>query len=239
MKHPILGIDISILSEDILSNDPDPSGRKPMYCIVTGMGKGKTRLLVEINKYMNENYGLSLDNKNKSLKQVISIPITFNSQWEETIHPTNNIKFNYAISIVARIISIYYRIPLRQVHGTIRKLVKDMLVDEDNNVTCFIQDCIRFIVNQANVNNNKIVTHFILLVDESKEAEKVFGNQIHEILRRSLLNDQLIDDSRCPLIVELIMSSLTVDAAGASYSKRPIKPLTTPESFDPQEVIDV
>ena len=78
LKYPIIGVDIKSYCDSILSNSSDANGARPMFATVAGFGKGKTRLCVEIDKYLRENYGV---NANNSKYCIVSVPITFNSNW--------------------------------------------------------------------------------------------------------------------------------------------------------------
>ena len=78
LKYPMIGVDIKSYCDLIMSNVKDPNGARPMFATVAGFGKGKTRLCVEIDKYLRENYGVSANNPKYC---IVSIPITFNSNW--------------------------------------------------------------------------------------------------------------------------------------------------------------
>ena len=55
MLHPIFDVDIDTYVSNVLSSPADADTRlKPMFAVVTGMGRGKTRMLVEMQRKFNE-----------------------------------------------------------------------------------------------------------------------------------------------------------------------------------------
>jgi hypothetical protein len=54
MRHPIFDVNISSYVLEVLSSNPKAGARlKPLFAVVTGMGRGKTRMLVEMQKQFN------------------------------------------------------------------------------------------------------------------------------------------------------------------------------------------
>ena len=54
MRHPIFDVNISSYVSEVLSSDQNAGARlKPLFAVVTGMGRGKTRMLVEMQKQFN------------------------------------------------------------------------------------------------------------------------------------------------------------------------------------------
>ena len=49
LGHPMIGMDIKGLVSKIRSYNRQCSRRNPLFAIVTGVGRGKTRTLVELN----------------------------------------------------------------------------------------------------------------------------------------------------------------------------------------------
>ena len=89
--------DINLESRDI-----------PLHAIVSGVGRGKTRYLVELQKEL------------RNTASVLCVAITFNSDWTAIQRPLttlgtypsrDQLKMEYAINIVSRIISMHYHIP--------------------------------------------------------------------------------------------------------------------------------
>ena len=55
MLHPIIDMDIDEKVSSVLSSYRNPGVRlKPLFAVVTGMGRGKTRMLVEMKRKLNE-----------------------------------------------------------------------------------------------------------------------------------------------------------------------------------------
>jgi hypothetical protein len=55
MLHPIFDVDIDTYVSKVLSSTVDADPRfKPLFAVVTGMGRGKTRMLVEMQRKFNE-----------------------------------------------------------------------------------------------------------------------------------------------------------------------------------------
>ena len=54
MRHPIFDVEIEAYVSKVLSSNPKAGARmKPLFAVVTGMGRGKTRMLVEMQKHFN------------------------------------------------------------------------------------------------------------------------------------------------------------------------------------------
>ena len=55
MLHPIFDVDIDTYVSKVLSSTTEADTRfKPLFAVVTGMGRGKTRMLVEMQRKFNE-----------------------------------------------------------------------------------------------------------------------------------------------------------------------------------------
>ncbi len=68
MQHPIFDVNITEYVSAILESRKVSDFRlKPLFAVVTGMGRGKTRMLVELQKNFNRK------------ENVLSVGITFNS----------------------------------------------------------------------------------------------------------------------------------------------------------------
>ena len=100
-KHPALGLNIEEASVIIKSRDINLGKRDiPLYAIVSGVGRGKTRYLFELQREL------------KNYATVLCIAITFNSDWTDIKRPLNTDRYSsreqldmeYAVNIVSRII---------------------------------------------------------------------------------------------------------------------------------------
>eukprot|EP01031_Cornospumella_fuschlensis_P043432 gene43432-53095_t len=226
MRHEYLGVNISAVSERILSERSVYSGRtKPLFALVTGMGRGKTRFCVELDKDL------------KKRGDVVSVPITFNSPWMEIIREFNSNDVNYAINIVIRMLSVYYLIdydvavyrvlPMLQSH---RKTLQEHFASFPGK---FIRAAVQHMVEEQ-VAAGRDINHFVLIVDESAKAEEELGKGMHDDLRQCLLDSAIPIPSKpnAELRVNLVMTSLNLKSMGASNSGRPIISLTLPSTLD-------
>jgi len=235
MSHPMIDVNIKQSVDRVFTNDDIPDSRmKSFFAIVTGMGRGKTRTLVEMDREVNQR------------EKALSIAITYNNLWvlrgneySEYLHSDVNVR--YAITLVTRILSVYYRMEHSKVvqnvvHYLIEKASQQTEVD---TATFLIRDCIRYIIRQNRMNGNEIET-FVLMLDKSgKIEEKLKLDDIHSVLRQALLDVPLFEGMPDePVKVELVMSCLNVSSTGVSKSDRPIKTITTPEVLTPETVLD-
>ena len=234
MSHPLIDIDIVAVAKKILDGSTTPGTRsKEFFALVTGMGRGKTRFLVE------------LDLELKKHPNVCSVAITFNHFWDsppgivsrspgqETDYHT--LKRVYAVAIVSRIVSIHYHMPFDDALLLIERLARENLHLHAKDL---IRECVRFIVAQMR-RDGRPIDRFVLLVDESMKIEKTLrAPDIHNVLRSALLDLQLMDEStEQPLAVDLVMSSLDIKSTGVSSSGRGIVSLTTPTRLDSTKVL--
>jgi hypothetical protein len=187
LKHDIIDADIVGHMQKIMSNGklcPSPK-LKNMFAIVTGMGRGKTRTLVEIMRMIN-----------KENPSYLCVAITFTSDWtniigfEEIINGRELKKdMIYAINIVARVISMTYQMPFTSVQTLFFEGIRSLATIDATTPPDLIRSCIQFIVQQHRDNGHDI-DNFVLLVDESVRISKILerGKQldIHQILINSL-----------------------------------------------------
>lgn len=74
----MINLDIKKVTDRILSENTPPSYRlKEMYAIVTGMGRGKTRFLLEIDRAL------------KKIPEVVSVAIRLRLMEELPTHPNH------------------------------------------------------------------------------------------------------------------------------------------------------
>lgn len=225
MGHPLLGIDIEAEVRRIRTLRLLPSSRmKAMFAVVTGVGRGKTRLLVE------------LDLELKKHPNVCSIAITFNHNWISRASSfITNPERRYAAAIISRIISIHYRVPFFPANEIAEELVTACPGASPEEL---IQGCIRYIIKQLRQDSPN-VDHFVLLVDESLMIEtELKCEDIHRILRQCLLDSPLMGTDDMPLYVDLVMSSLDIKSTGLGDSGREILAITTPSELDADEVLE-
>ena len=147
-KHPALGLNIEEASVIIKSRDINLESRDiPLHAIVSGVGRGKTRYLVELQKEL------------RNTASVLCVAITFNSYWTDIKRPFNTDRYSsreqlgmeYAVNIVSRIISMHYHISF----GSSYKMLRTHgVLSIDEGPICkkpklMIMKCVEFIVNQC------------------------------------------------------------------------------------------
>jgi len=159
-------------------------------------------MLVEIQRKLNEK------------PNVFCLAITFNSYWSKILKLSDGIKsldpieFQYALNIVARIISMNYHISL---YDTAELLFNSLGKFKFHYSTSsnLIHECVKYIIRQYRARGEEI-DHFVLLVDESlviqTELESSGNKDIHQELRRNLLSEIMTMDDGRPLKVDLVMS---------------------------------
>eukprot|EP01031_Cornospumella_fuschlensis_P028114 gene28114-33947_t len=234
MQHPYLSMNITEKADLVLADKEAPSCRtKPLFAVVTGMGRGKTRFCVE------------LDWELKKRSNVVSIPITFSCFWSDFDTTFKDELIDYAVNIVSRMLSIHYGTPLHFFRDRItsiclrpikRKIEKMPAAFSES----FIRAAVRHIVEQMSAAGRQ-VEHFVLIVDESKRVEEIFGQYAHDILRSALLNtpiDYLDLQPQARPNVHLVMTSLDLSAIGVTSSGRSIRAISLPASLDATEVFD-
>eukprot|EP01031_Cornospumella_fuschlensis_P038929 gene38929-47353_t len=231
MQHPYLSMNITEKADLVLADKEAPSCRtKPLFAVVTGMGRGKTRFCVE------------LDWELKRRSNVVSIPITFNCFWSYFDTTFEDKYIDYAVNIVSRMLSIHYgiRFPvaLTLIQDVLRPMKSQVIRLAPLFPEAFIRAAVRHIVEQMSAAGRQ-VEHFVLIVDESKRAEEMLGNHAHDTLRSALLDTPIdyLDLQPIPN-VHLVMTSLDLKATGVRYSGRPIKAISLPASLDAAEVFD-
>ena len=202
MQHPIIDVNITEYVSAILdSNKVSDFRLKPLFAVVTGMGRGKTRMLVELQKNFNQK------------ENVLSFAITFNGDWGKIIKLPYAFEYyqltlEYSVNIVTRIISMCYHISLLKTETFVCNALKDLDIDE-TTPSDLIRECILYIVNQYRLSNPK-VDQFVLLVDESLKIQQLLDStnrhDIHNTLRNSLLSKDMIMDNGDQLKVDLVMS---------------------------------
>jgi hypothetical protein len=174
LMHDVFDVDIAGHVDKISKSRPTAGSRsKDLFAIVTGTGRGKTRTLIEIKKEINKK------------PTSFSLAITFNHLWANIIAEEgmwNNklrlpSRFIYAVNIVARIISMNYRISYGDTKKLLYTSVSSLSSNDttDDDASSFINECVQFIVEQYRVKYNHPIQEFVLLVDESVSIHEKLG----------------------------------------------------------------
>ena len=114
----------------------------------------------------------------------------------------------YAVNVVARIISMNYHISFDDTVDLLVDVVGKLKV-KSSTASDFIHECVKYIIAQYRANGRDI-DQFVLLVDESVaiQTELYSDNEldIHRTLRDCLLTRPMIMDDGLHLKVDLVMS---------------------------------
>ena len=118
------------------------------------------------------------------------------------------IEIQYAINVVARIISMNYHISLSKVVDFLFPALKKM-DDESVDASDLIHECVKYIIAQYRANGHEI-DQFVLEVDESVVIQESLDPDgkldIHRTLRECLLTRPMNMDDNLHLKVDLVMS---------------------------------
>ena len=201
LKHPIIDVDIdAYVSKVQASRVKSDSRLKPLFAVVTGVGRGKTRLLVELQRKLNV------------MPNVFCLALTFNSYWIDVLEcssVTDDRRFRYAVNVVARMISMNYHMPFPKASGLLICALKHVDAELVDNPSDLVHECVKYIIQQYRAKGEKI-DEFVLLVDESVAIQKVLDpnetQDVHKTLRESLLTVPMVMDDGHPLKVDLVMS---------------------------------
>ena len=234
-RHPFMYNDFKDVVDRVISTDgitdglPD-SRKKPFSMLVVGMGRGKTRMLMELSQELNKREG------------VLAIPITFNKNWNSELSDDLEDQFstraaiNYAMSIATRVISMHYRVTHTDVVDSFLSRTKSAKITAKPNE--IIEETVKAIVNEVQNRTggsaNFKLKQFVLLVDEAKRAENRFGSGKHNILRNALLDTELLSG----LDIRLVMASLDISSSGVSDSGRLIDTLNVVDALPLGRVLD-
>lgn len=157
LEHPLIELDIKAITKRILKSSVVPDARtKEMFAIVTGMGRGKTRCLLEIDRALRQ-----------SNRGVISVAITFNGFTSNIPKPFPSLRDNYVLAIISRIISNTYQISYDDAVRLSSNVMKPQVNDEnfqDDDHKTIIRSLIRYIVLEQR--KFRQICRFVLLVDE-------------------------------------------------------------------------
>lgn len=130
-----------------------------MYAIVTGMGRGKTRTLLEIDRAL------------KLHREIVSIAVTFNRNFKNS-NRFPNPRINYLHAIVSLIIATHYRVPSGNAAKFAECIISDILDSmrkvglevADEELSRIISGLVHHIVVEQR--RYRDVDRFVLLLDE-------------------------------------------------------------------------
>eukprot|EP01042_Synura_sphagnicola_P002266 gene2266-2708_t len=220
---------------------------QPLYAVVTGMGRGKTRFLVELQRELNSN-PLDVPHLDSA---VFCVAITFNNLWDYIYYPyrfskgsatSEAMEMVYAVNIVARLLSMVFHINYNIAYDIVAPAFSmNVRISDRAGVSqpmALIQECVKYIVSRCPPKGTRKTNHFVLLVDESVSAQEGLGNSfldIHRVLREALLTYSIELDGEV-LKIDLVMSALNLTPLGLKNSNRRVIPLALPEAIDATEI---
>ena len=136
------------------------------------------------------------------------------SNWTKILKIPDDIKspyaveFQYALNVVARIISMNYHISFDDTVDLLVDVVGKLKV-KSSTASDFIHECVKYIIAQYRANGRQI-DQFVLLVDESVAIQTELDSDnkldIHQTLRDCLLTRPMMMDDGLHLKVDLVMS---------------------------------
>ena len=142
------------------------------------------------------------------------IIITIFSDWTKILKLPDSrnyfdpVDIQYAVNIVARIISMNYHISLFEVCDVLLPALKNLDV-KSVDPSDLIYECVKYIIAQHRANGREI-DQFVLEVDESVRIQESLDPEgkidLHSTLRDCLLTRPMIMDDGFHLKVDLIMS---------------------------------
>ena len=230
MRHPIFDVNIRAYVSEVLSSDQNAGARlKPLFAVVTGMGRGKTRMLVEMQRKFNEFpkvFCLALTFNRHVLKKIKKISClkntyilyhiikTFFSNWSKILKLPDSrnyldpVEIQYAVNVVARIISMNYHISLDDTADLLLNVIGKFKI-KSSTPSDLIHECVKYIIAQYRANGHEI-DQFVLEVDESVVIQESLDPEgkldIHRTLRECLLTRPMNMDDNLHLKVDLVMS---------------------------------
>ena len=126
----------------------------------------------------------------------------------DALNYVDPVEFQYAVNVVARIISMSYHLSLHKVERLLYPALKNIDV-ESVDASDLIHECVKYIIAQYRANGQQI-DQFVLLVDESVAIQTELDSDnkldIHQTLRDCLLTRPMMMDDGLHLKVDLVMS---------------------------------
>ena len=237
-SFPLIDFDASSFAKDLITSAKIAPNRrrKSLFATVRGAGGGKTRALTEIRKCLLQN----------NHDDVLVLGVTFNSVWTpddydvwEGIQTPSK---SYALSLVSRMISVYFQANLNYVSALIRESVPMMETIKRLQAEEIIKVFIVWMTETIQ-KYRKNVSVFILLLDEVVAMDSFIKKRFSiddptSIVRRSLLNQEFMTQSNNKLNVGLAISSLNVLSIGKTDTGRAICPIALPSKLNCSIVVE-
>lgn len=182
LKHQYIGqslVDSWANEIATAENIPGPK-TNPLYVTLAGMGKGKTRLIVEIEKALNQ------------CENVFAVAITF-SIGNITKFDKNDDELSIAVEAVLRMLTMTYSIDdFDRLRKDFTKALITLQRHQNVRYDKLLQECVTFIVED--VRRSRPCKKFVLLIDEpEKVVEQGIAAKAFDGLRSALLDKEMPD----------------------------------------------
>jgi hypothetical protein len=227
MSVPLIDFNTSTASAEAVlyaKHEPGTSPTREFVAFVRGRGGGKTRALCEMERYITDNY-----------PDCLAISITFKCRWGTfgKTHKFTHFRPVVYYEVLARILSMYYGLPLETVSRMLRNFVENL--DEED-----VADLFEATVYHILKKDRK--AHFILQVDESSEVVRQVSDLYPQNGKPQWNNYwedliiTLLDEMRCG---GLVMSALTLKPLGKDTWARTIPPIEYPAHLSIENILRI
>lgn len=203
LKHPYIGSALIDQWTDAIATAENPPGPKtnPLYVTLAGMGKGKTRLFVELEKALNQREG------------VFAVAITFSSGWIQKFDKSDD-SMSIAVDVVLRMLTMTYSVEgFENFQKEFKEALRDLQSRQDVTYAELLQECAIFIVED--VQRSRPCKKFVLLLDEPKRLldNGIAAAAFHDL--RSALLDYEMPGFR----ISMATTALDLSTLGVSNRK--------------------
>jgi hypothetical protein len=228
LNHPMIDFDVTQACDVIYSAARmDLDDRlKPLCAVVRGQGGGKTRQIVEINKYFKSNY-----------TNVFALAITFNSKWDtkqSVLDTCADYQMSVIFETISRMTSILYGIDFFKACTIFNSIELRNSIRGYDAITV-LQGFVDHVMASVRSRNSGIDT-FILMVDESRKLRDKIARSAEDdplrVLREGLLDGKFNNVGH----VGVLMSALDITPLGETSTSRPIVSFPEKERLTPSIV---
>lgn len=190
---------------DAIATAENPPGPKtnPLWVTMAGMGKGKTRFFVELEKALNQREG------------VFAVAITFGSGWIKKFDK-NDDSMSIAVEVVLRMLTMTYSVEgFDHFRNEFTEALRGFQSRQGVSYDELLQECAIFIVED--VQRSRPCNKFVLLLDEPKKLLEngIAAGAFHD-LRSALLDYEMPGFRISMATTALDLSTLGVSTSSTS-----------------------
>jgi hypothetical protein len=215
-------------TEKIATAENEPGSRSnPLYATLAGMGKGKTRFFVELEKALNQ----------RTEHDALAVAITFNGAFTKVEKfDEKDLKMSMAVEVVLRMLTMAYSVAdFHRFRKEFTEALRTLQGQEYVGYGVLLQECAKFLVED--VRRSRPCKTFVLLVDEPRHmVEKGIAIDAFENLRGALLNREILDKEKMGFRVRMAMTALDMEPTGARDSGREIAVMPLPTNLSVDEM---